>query len=83
RLRFEDDTWRLADLEQHLDGEIFYPLKNIVQFKTAAPNRDMDTVVWDNGADMSPDFLYKISTPLNHEPIRKVAATISSLTTTP
>ena len=73
RLHFEDDTWRLADLEKHLDGEVFYPLKNIVQFKTATLNKDIDTVVWGNGADMSPDFLYEISTPLDHESMQKVA----------
>jgi hypothetical protein len=61
---FEDNNWRSVDLGEHLDGEIFEPLKNIDEFKTAELNADIDTVVWSNGADMSPDFLYEISVPM-------------------
>ena len=53
-----------VDLERHLDGEIFEPLKDIRLFRTARLEPDLDTVVWDNGADMSPDFLYEIGTPV-------------------
>ena len=60
QLTFEDGDIRLADLRPHLDGEIFEPLKDINYFKTVCVNPDLDTIVWDNGADMSPDFLYEI-----------------------
>jgi hypothetical protein len=73
RLQFGDGTERLADLEGHLDGEVFEPLQDPVRFRTARLNRDVDTVVWDNGADMSPDFLYEISVPQNTEHSRRVA----------
>jgi hypothetical protein len=59
-LTFEDGSVRLVDLETHLDGEIFEPLKDINYFKTVRVNPDLDTIVWENGADMSPDFLYEI-----------------------
>ena len=59
-LTFDDGSVRLADLEPHLDGEIFEPLKDINYFKTVRVNSDLDTIVWENGADMSPDFLYEI-----------------------
>ena len=59
-LSFEDGSVRLIDLEPHLDGEIFEPLKDINYFKTVRVNPELDTIVWDNGADMSPDFLYEI-----------------------
>ena len=72
-LTFEDRTVRRADLESHLDGEVFEPLKNLHEFSTAHLNRDIDTVVWKNGADMSPDFLYDISEPVDEPPLRKVA----------
>jgi hypothetical protein len=62
-LTFEDGTPRSVDLADHLDGEVFEPLKNVNAFKTVQLNSDLDTIVWENGADMSPDFLYEISTP--------------------
>lgn len=64
RLTFEDESVRLVDLKKHLDGEIFEPLKNLNYFKTVRVNPDIDTIVWDNGADMSPDFLYEIGVPV-------------------
>ena len=72
-LTFEDRTVRRADLESHLDGEVFESLKNLHEFSTAHLNQDIDTVVWENGADMSPDFLYDISEPVDEAPLRKVA----------
>ena len=64
RLTFEDGSVREADLARHLNGEAFEPLKNISSFKTVRVNSDLDTIVWENGADMSPDFLYEISVPV-------------------
>ena len=60
RLEFEDGSVRDVDLGPHLDGEIFEPLKDVAYFKTLRVEPDLDTIVWDNGADMSPDFLYEI-----------------------
>jgi hypothetical protein len=59
-LTFEDGSVRQVDLERELDGEIFEPLKDMEYFKTVRVNPDLDTIVWENGADMSPDFLYEI-----------------------
>ena len=63
-LTFEDGSVRMADLEPHLDGEVFEPLRKINYFKAASVNSELDTIVWDNGADMSPDFLYEIGIPI-------------------
>ena len=68
RLEFEDRSVRIVDLERHLEGEVFAPLKDVRLFRTARLNPDIDTVVWDNGADMSPDFLYDIGTPVHAHP---------------
>jgi len=73
RLRFEDGSLRQADLADHLDGEMFESLRDAALFRTARLNADIDTVVWDNGANMSPDYLYEISTPLDDETALKVA----------
>jgi len=59
-LTFENGVVKLVDMEQYLDGEIFEPLKDIDYFKTVRVNPDIDTIVWDNDADVSPDFLYEI-----------------------
>jgi hypothetical protein len=59
-LTFEDGVVKLVDLEPYLDGEIFEPLKDIGYFKTVRVNPDINTIVWDNDADVSPDFLYEI-----------------------
>jgi len=60
KLTFEDNIVKLVDLKPHLDGEIFKPLMNIDYFKNVRINPDIDTVVWSNEADFSPDFLYEI-----------------------
>jgi len=60
---FEDGKTKLVDLEEHLDGEIFEPLKDLTYFRTVCVNPELDTIVWDNGADISPDFLYEIGIP--------------------
>ena len=74
-LTFEDDSRRQVDLTSHLDGEIFEPLRDLQLFRTACLNEDIDTVVWANGADMSPDFLYDVSVPLDSETASKAAET--------
>ena len=59
-LTFEDGVVKLIDMEPYLDGEIFEPLKDIDYFKTVSVNHNIDTIVWNNDADVSPDFLYEI-----------------------
>ncbi len=68
RLGFEDGSVRVVDLAAELNGEIFEPLKDLRVFRSARLNPDLDTVVWSNGADMSPDFLYEISRPVKDHP---------------
>lgn len=73
RLRFDDGRTRLVDLEPHLTGEVFESLRDPSRFQTARLNPDLDTVVWDNGADMSPDFLYDIGREESDTSTRRVA----------
>jgi len=63
-IRFEDNEPRLVDLADHLDGPVFEPLKEPSYFRSFRLNPDIDTVVWPNNADFSPDFLYSISVPV-------------------
>jgi hypothetical protein len=64
-LTFEDGDERLVNLEPHLDGPIFDPLKDQAYFSQFRVSEDLDTVVWPNGADFSPDFLYEIGQPVS------------------
>lgn len=59
-LTFNDEITKIVDLKPYLKGNIFEPLKNKDYFKTVKVNSDIDTIVWENGADISPDFLYEI-----------------------
>ncbi|MFZ1976555.1 MAG: DUF2442 domain-containing protein [Bacteroidota bacterium] len=60
RLLFEDGIEKEIDLLPYLDGEVFEPLKNVEMFRQVHVNEEIDTIVWENGADFSPDFLYEI-----------------------
>ena len=75
RVGFEHGDMKLVDLAHDLEGEMFTPLKSLDLFRTARLDPDLDTVVWDNGADMSPDFLYSAGTPVDETPSLKVAET--------
>ena len=59
-LTFEDGIIKIVDLQQYLTGEVFEPLNDLDFFKTGRLDPDTDTIVWENGADFSPDFLYEI-----------------------
>lgn len=57
-LRFNDGAVGEIDLGNELEGEVFAPLKDIEKFKKFRIDPDIETVVWDNGADFAPEFLY-------------------------
>jgi hypothetical protein len=58
-LRFSNGTEGVIDFEQELAGEIFEPLKDIEYFKKFVVNPEFHTLVWPNGADFAPEFLYE------------------------
>ena len=58
RVTFSDGSIRDVDLEGQLDGPIFDPLHDISYFMSARVDDDVETVVWDNGADIAPEYLY-------------------------
>lgn len=55
---FADGTHREVDVEPELYGEMFEPLRDPSLFAQAAVDQQLGTVVWPNGADFSPEFLY-------------------------
>ena len=63
-LEFSNGEWRTIDLEPHLWGPVFEPLKeDIALFKQVSV--EFKTLVWPYDADWAPEFLYEKSTPIN------------------
>lgn len=58
-VRFQDGVQGEVDLESQLYGEVFEPLKNLEVFRQFRVDPDLHTLVWPNGADFAPEFLYE------------------------
>lgn len=58
-LRFNDGAEGEIDLLGELDGEMFAPLKDLEAFKSFRVDPDLGAIVWQNGADLAPEFLYE------------------------
>ena len=56
---FEDGACRRVDVEELLQGEVFEPLRDPALFAQATIDPVWHTVVWPNGADLAPEFLYE------------------------
>lgn len=56
---FNDGVVRRIDLERELDGEVFEPLRDLRLFAQVVVDEEAGTVVWPNGADLAPEFLYE------------------------
>jgi hypothetical protein len=57
-LKFSDGVEGQIDLENETYGSVFEPLKNIEEFKKFTVDLELHTLVWDNGADIFPEFLH-------------------------
>ncbi|MGD0094323.1 MAG: DUF2442 domain-containing protein [Planctomycetota bacterium] len=58
-LRFDDGAEGQIDLLGELWGEMFEPLKDLAAFRAFRVDPDLQTIVWENGADLAPEFLYE------------------------
>ena len=58
-LRFRDGTYGEVDLGSELVGPVFEPLKSVEGFKRFQIHPEFHTLVWPNGADFAPEFLYR------------------------
>jgi hypothetical protein len=58
-LRFNDGVEGEIDLKNELEGEVFGPLKAPDLFQQFSVDPEMETLVWPNGADLAPEFLYE------------------------
>lgn len=58
-LKFADGVEGEVDLEVELWGEVFEPLKEKALFAKFSLNKELESIVWPNGADFAPEFLYQ------------------------
>jgi hypothetical protein len=58
-LKFSDGAAGEIDLKDELVGRVFEPLKDIGYFQQFRIDSELHTLVWPNGADLSPEFLYE------------------------
>ena len=58
-LRFHNGASGIVDLSAELWGPMFEPLKDRALFAQVTVHSELHTVTWPNGADLSPEFLYR------------------------
>ncbi len=69
-LSFNTGEHGVVDLSGELEGDVFEPLRDQTLFSTARQDPLMRTVVWNNGADLAPEFLLDL---LHQQQGRKAA----------
>ena len=57
-VQFNDGRTGCADLKDALEGPIFEPLKDVQMFSKLHVDPGLETIVWPNGADMAPEFIF-------------------------
>jgi hypothetical protein len=58
-LRFNDGAEGEINLEGELEGEVFGPLRDKQLFHKFRVDPELGTIVWENDADLAPEFLYE------------------------
>ena len=61
-LTFENKECRILDMSPYLNVGLYKQLKNIELFKTVKIS--FDTIEWENGIDLCPEFAYEKSNPI-------------------
>ncbi len=61
---FNDNSSQTIDFKPILKGELFEPLLDLSRFNQVQIDPEVHTLVWPNGADFAPEFLYEIGKEL-------------------
>jgi len=57
RVRLNDGSEGVANLESALWGPVFEPLRDKALFARLRVDPELNTIVWPNGADLAPEFV--------------------------
>ncbi len=55
---FDNGRKGVADLVDALEGPVFEPLRNKTEFTALAVDEELQTIVWPNGVDLAPEYLF-------------------------
>ena len=55
---FDDGRQGIADLTEALEGPAFESLKEPEAFRRFWVDKELQTIVWPNGADLAPEYIY-------------------------
>ena len=61
KVTFSDGRTGIADLSNTLHGSVFEPLKDESLFSRLKVDETLATIVWPNGADLAPEYLYYLA----------------------
>ena len=59
RLQFADGRQGEIDLAEELWGDVFEPLKEPSLFRQFRLDAELNTIAWETGADLAPEYLYE------------------------
>ena len=57
-VKFNDGVEGEIDLREELSGPLFEPLRDVNLFRKFVVHPELHTIVWENEADFSPEFLH-------------------------
>jgi hypothetical protein len=58
KVAFNNGREGVADLSSALNGPMFESLKEKSSFATFRVDEELETIVWPNGADLAPEYIY-------------------------
>jgi len=58
QVSFNNGREGIADLSDALKGAAFESLKNKANFTAFTVDKELETIVWPNGADLAPEYIY-------------------------
>jgi hypothetical protein len=55
---FNNGRKGVVDLSSSVKGSIFEELRNKSKFSSFTVDKELETIVWSNGADLAPEYIY-------------------------